>query len=283
MWYLNLGNFIGCWDYPSKMISYSDSRSGLANRMNSIYACHRSSDEVQVYWERGNKKIFDYGSPKFYFPEVVEATKLDLPTRNNWRLGLRKGEVPPGFSNKQRILREVWKREQIAPADGASIDFEYHRIPESIRQDYYRVIKSIRIADMFLELTDEFSKKMFSDETVAVHIRTFIDSPVHRNRNWSGIERYISLMENHSASNFFVSTDDHRAIKILKDHFGDSRIITRDQTDNKVDVFVEMLLHSKCKNMILSPFSTFSQLAWFLGGASAPVEIPYKQSNWLEY
>ena len=68
-----MARFIGCWEYPSKMISYSPAGSGLANRMNSIYACHRSSEEVHVYWERGNKAIFDYGSPKFYFPDVIET------------------------------------------------------------------------------------------------------------------------------------------------------------------------------------------------------------------
>ena len=171
-----MARFIGCWEYPEKMISYSPAGSGLANRMNSIYACCRSSNEVQVYWEKGNKSIFDYGSPKYYFPDIVEAKELNLPTRNNWRLGLRKGEVPAEFSNKQRIFRRMWRLEQIGPIDGASIDFEYHRIPKHIREDYCKVIKSIRIADMFLELSDNYSKKMFSDETIGVHIRSFIDS-----------------------------------------------------------------------------------------------------------
>ena len=265
------------------MISYSPSGYGLANRMNSIYACHRSSDEVQVYWEKGNKDIFDYGSPKFYFPDIVEAKELNLPARKNWRLGTRQGELPQGFSNKQRVFKKLWGSDQIVPTDGATIDFEYHRIPTDILEDYCKVIKSIRIADMFLELSDDYSNKMFSDNTVGMHIRTFKDSPMHKNRNWAGIDKYISLMEEHKDSKFFVATDESKVIDILKNHFGDSKIITREQSDNKVDVFVEMLLLSKCDSMIISPFSTFSQLAWFLGGAKAPVQIPYKQPDWLVY
>jgi hypothetical protein len=278
-----MARFTGCWEYPSKMISYSPAGSGLANRMNSIYACHRSSDEVHVYWERGNKSIFDYGSPKFYFPDVIETRQLNLPARNNWRMGTRKGELPAEFSNKQRIFRRMWKLEQIGPTDGASIDFEYHRIPLHIREDYCKVIKSIRIADMFLELSDGYSNKMFSDDTMGVHIRSFIDSPEHKNRNWCGVDRYISLMDEHHQSKFFVATDDGSIIKTLKDYFGEDRIITREQNDNKIDVFLEMLLLAKCSSLILSPFSTFSQLAWFLGGATVPVKVPYKQPDWLVY
>lgn len=278
-----MSRFLGCWDYPEEMISFSPAAAGLANRINSIYCCNRFSDGVQVYWEKGNKAIFQYGSPKFYFPDVVEAKKFNLPARCNWRLGTRRGEVPVGFSNKQEIFRRLWKSEQVGPTDGSSIDFEYDRIPLSIREDYCRVIKSIRIADMFLEMSDEYASKMFSDNTVAVHVRTFADSSLHKNRNWSGVDRYISLMEEHTDSNFFVTTDDNSIITTLRSHFGDDRIITREQNDNKVDVFLEILLLSKCSKMILSPFSTFSQLAWFMGGANAPVQIPYKQPDWLVY
>lgn len=247
---------------------------GFATRIKNIVSCHRIANNVQVYWD-ANCKPFYYKKLNEYFPDLVETDEYVSKTwRQGWRLATFPGEIGEGFSNKDAIFEE-FDSPIVIPSHGKGrcIDYEYHRIPQPIIDDYLKIFSELRIKDSFLETADKFAKENFNSETVSVHIRNWVDFAPRGKMHT--LSPFIDLMAEHPTSKFFVSTDSPNNIKILKETFGDDRIISYCGTDPSFDVFIDLLLLSKNRNLIGSVMSTFSEVAWWLGGATAKVKIAY--------
>ncbi len=266
------------------MISYCHDRIGLSNRIKNICSCLRMAEDVGVYWT-SSSSFFKYAPLNYYFPELKEVKNIHgKKVRQSWRLATKQGDVPVNFSNKTRVYEKLVGR-KLSPSipDGTSIDFEYHRIPQKIKNEYTDIIKSLKISQNLIDLTERFSDKNFNDKTISVHIRTFKDSIHHQSTFYPGLERYHKLMDKYEDSNFFVASDDHAVIHSLQERYGKDRIFYREPMEKISDDFVELLLLSRASRMIGTPWSTYTELSWWLGGANKPIDIPWKQKDWTIY
>lgn len=248
---------------------------GLGNRMKVIYSSIRQADYVDVYWT--SNMTFKYGRLNEYFPDLIETKSTSGRIQKSWRLITLEGDVPEGFSNKNELLRKYTSFKHVGKGitHGKFIDFEYNRIPQKVRDEYCNIIQSVRISDNILEEVDKYvSANGFDEETVSAHIRTFYDSKQHQQIfSW---EKYVEKLLPYKGRKIFVATDDKKIINSIKEIMGESSVITRKQSNFKYDPLIDMLILSKNNWMVGSPWSTFTELSWWLGGAKAHIDIAWK-------
>ena len=130
--------------------------------------------------------------------------------------------------------------------------------------------------------------KQFDDKTISVHIRSWEDQDPDeesrlRQKHFFNLNNFLNEMYKFdSETKFFVCSDSNSVINKLKKVFGD-RIITyerhsdletsRSTSVGAQDDFAEMLLLAKNKVILGSYISTFTEMAWYFGGAQAEVVI----------
>ncbi len=153
---------------------------------------------------------------------------------------------------------------------GFSIDFEYNRIPERIRDIYRPFFKRLKPSKAVLE---RISAVELPENTVALQVRNNPDWQAH-NRN-VGLEKYFAKMEKcPKNTKFFLSAMNKETENAFFERFGDRIIVQKDKNyHSMVDAVADLFLMAKCSKMILSFESSFGCLAWWLGGAAAKVEI----------
>ena len=260
-------------------------RNGFSTRIKNIVSCQRLASNVDVYWEASEQ--FGYMGLSYYFPELKETKtyKNKLYRYGWWRLATLPGEVEEGFTNKDDLFEHC--KRQFHPENykiedhygfnprGKGIDFEFHRTPNTLKTEYGELFSNLKIAQHILDKVDEFSTEHFDDNTISVHMRTWVDCHWRRPTVFS-FESYIEAMMQHQGSKFFISTDECGVIPKLKEIFGDENIITYpNSTERYVGFFVDLLLLSKNDKIIGSLLSTFTELAWWFSGTKAEIEIPY--------
>ena len=153
---------------------------------------------------------------------------------------------------------------------GFSIDFEYNRIPERIRDIYRPFFKRLKPSKAVFE---RISAVELPENTVALQVRNNSDWQAH-NRN-IGLEKYFAKMEKYPKNTkFFLSAMNKETENAFIERFG-GRIIVQKEKNYKsmIDAAADLFLMAKCSKMILSFESSFGCLAWWLGGAAAKVEI----------
>ena len=176
---------------------------------------------------------------------------------------------------------------------GTYLDGGYETIPVEIRAEYYKIIKTLKFTSYINENVEEFSR-YFDENTVGVQIRSWPEckpptSYCNDRHTTFDLKYFEYAITNHLESNlhssdvkFFVSCDDPLLSDKLKENFGNRIILFKNEHENgnfigeRLDMrnwVCDMLLLSKCKQMLVSPYSTFSEIAWWFGGANADVKI----------
>ncbi len=256
-------------------VARCDKWGGLGNRVKNIASCIRFADSFEVYWENAFT-VSNYAPLHTYFPDLKEAKSISgKHVRATWRLETAPDDVPAGFSTVHERFERVWNKPftPLVPQH-KSIDLEYERIPQKVIDAYVPCFQKIRIADPILEKVNTFAEKNFDDETVSVHIRTWIDAEKRKSLAYQFSE-YVNLMDQHVGKKFFIATDDKRIISDLEYFYGKNRIISYGGDDPQLDSMVDMLLLSKNNAIIGAPFSTYTEAAWWLGGCKANVQIAW--------
>jgi len=231
---------------------------GLCNRMKNMISAMSQYDSINT--------ISDIDS--YIFPFLNKVDNIINPYPKNWRL-----EV---FSEEEKYTKEY-----------KTIDFLYEKVPQYFIDKYLSVIKKIQINSDIIQFVNQYTFDW--EDVIGVHIRT-----------WQGNERAQwhsnSLFENeidklNSNKKIFLCSDNSDTIGYFKSKYQD-RIIIYDQTlhntpasswsDNAnfnnlqlvVDGIIDNLLLSKCDIIIGTWVSTFSEVAWWLGGCKSKVIIP---------
>ena len=86
-----------------------------------------------------------------------------------------------------------------------------------------------------------------------------------------------------SDARFLIVSDSDEIVPRLRQEFGDDRILhfprqtARDESWQSIEGiredFIDMLLLSRTRRLFASYLSTFSEAAWWLGGATARVSV----------
>lgn len=170
-------------------------------------------------------------------------------------------------------------------ADARHIDLEYERIPEGVRQVYNPFFKRIGVRADILRRVDEWAAGNLTETVVGVQVRTWRDYARRRRKyHMPATRRLRRLMSNvEPSARFLVVSDSDEIIATLKREYGDDRVLhfprrtARSESWQSVagitEDLIDMLVLARTQRLFASYLSTFSEAAWWLGGARAQVSV----------
>ena len=261
--------------------------SGLGNRIKAIISCLRLSPDAKVVWP----KVPGVFCCEFsdLFTNNMEADYSPYSRRyDSWRMiVLDTDPIPDGFSIVTKDVDRIGRKFSHTDPRGRNIDLEYQRIPKSVLKDCVEKLNTLKINETVLKWVKEY-EDVFDDKTISVHIRSWEDQDPDeeselRQKHFFNLNNFIDEMMSYDEdTKFFVCSDSLNVIGKLKKLFGDRIITYKRHSDLKTsrstrvgaqDDLAEMLLLSKNKIIVGSYISTFTEMAWYFGGAKAKVII----------
>lgn len=257
-----------------KVIMFNGRFVGVGNRLKALASFHRLHGlrHAHIYWcvdEWVNQPLtsaFAFRSigpfvehtikpirplPNFYaYPAIP-----DSDTRGSWRLAVD-DDLPHSFDYTQ---------------DGVTfpvIDFAFHSIPSTYVQSYLEFFTNVGPSTQVAARMQDVS---ISEDDVCVHVR-IPANPKDRIRA-SPFECFVEAMRAvPTDSRFFVSAHNADVPSKLRQIFP-GRIVELPgkRYDSLIDGTADLFLLSKGRSLIASRGSTFSEVAWWLGGAQQTV------------
>jgi hypothetical protein len=170
-------------------------------------------------------------------------------------------------------------------ADRRHIDFEYGRIPEYFRRVYGELFRRIEYRPEIQAAVDEWASKNIDSSVIGVQIRTWRDhSKRYRKYHLPSMDRLRRLLgEAPGGARFLVVSDSDEPISTFAAELGADRLLQYPRTTGRSaswqsvagiqEDLIDMLLLARTETMFASYLSTFSETAWWLGGARAEVEV----------
>lgn len=175
-----------------------------------------------------------------------------------------------------------------------NIDNMYLKIPKNVIEAYLPYFQKIQLIDELNNKVDRFAGLYFNERTVSVHIRSWNRNGEKGRRkflfNIKKFEKEIvsRILENqllgYHMINFFMATDSQEVRDYFTNKFSHKDKIllyprttnldtSRDFPEGIQEDAVELFLLSKNKYLIGSHFSSYSEVAWWLGGCTDKVVI----------
>lgn len=249
---------------------------GLGNKLKNVVSAlrkgHLTNDTVHVNFD--HQHLFTY-------VQCVDRPKQEVEMMSTWRLELLDSDREKPILVAPNDMLIIHDKNQYH-IDHEMIDFQYDNISPVLRDNFIQYFMLIHFNPLITEGVSRFCSEHDIADKVGVHIRTWADAPDRYNL-LHDIDIFIESMDQRDGSGFFVSADHESALQILKSRYG-NRIISAPKASiqhvalsndpqTAVDSLVDMLILSKCKSIIGTYQSTFTECAWWLGGATCPVEI----------
>lgn len=261
---------------------------GLSNRLNTFI-----SDLViydNVYPE--NEKLFLWTIIKDKFSDILippdNVLIIDNYDKKKYKIDSKVCENkyyirnPNGFAILKTELDKIQNVKSYYSKFNKTLCYTYDRTPQYFINKYKKYVSQIKPTKDITDIVNKYWDKVgFNDNIVGVHIRQG-DFEKHKERRVD-INKFISKMTEIKTKNtktvFYISTDNQSLIPFFEKKFTKDSVITFDHIqDNKSHsdfktAFICLLILSKPKHLVLTNFSTYSQLAWWLGGCNAKVDI----------
>ncbi|MBN1237750.1 MAG: hypothetical protein JXB36_04570 [Gammaproteobacteria bacterium] len=171
-------------------------------------------------------------------------------------------------------------------ADARHLDLEYGRIPQYFRDLYAPLFRRIDVRPEIARRADRWAAEAGLDAaTVGVQVRTWRDDPRrHRKYHRPAAKRLLRLMDGVPRERrFLVVSDEDGVIGSLQQRYGAGRVLHFPRETARADSWrsaegvsedlIDMLLLARTRRLFASYLSTFSEAAWWLGGASAEVDV----------
>lgn len=263
---------------------------GLGNRIKCMVSTAKRCDdymnigvnaEAHVYWPVNNAcgcEFEELFKPSIIFNQHIDNIKLEMSEVNTCH-----GEVE---------FNKSWKLKSLSHK---GIDFQYHKLSKSIINEflpYFGFIEPAQdIEDTVWAFMNKYKESFDKGEVIGVHLRKGDFKGLYDGRNEVSseddfIERMACLLEVNPNYKFLLCTEDKKTEDKFKEIFGVHTILIfpkrfrgRDTPKAIKEAFVDMLLLSKCPIIIGTFLSTFTELAWWLGGCKAQVYIPGTQNK----
>lgn len=251
---------------------YINSVGGLGNRLKNIVSGMILSDQqnklLKVYWILNShfgcnfNDIFKY--PKLdLLKDPVEV--FDIPRNRDWQLII---------NNENISIYNIQDNNKII----ASEYFSKFILHDEVRQ----------LLDYYMEKFDIINKY-----TIGVHFRYDNEWITCRQmtNNQEFIDLFISKMSTYTEKNsqFFISCANTETTKLFLKHHSiiyapktiETNLTYRNLNRNKqamVEAVIDMYILSKCREIIITPLSTFSECAWYLGKCSPRLYNPISKT-----
>lgn len=183
------------------------------------------------------------------------------------------------------MLFPKYHSRKITRADARHIDLEYGRIPQYFRELYTPLFQKIRIRQKILTAADAWTDGQPGRHTIGVQVRTWRDEPRrYRKYHKPAMKRLSRLMQEAAPDKrFLIVSDSDDIVPQLESEFGSERITCYPRSTSRngswqsvegvTEDLIDMILLSRCETLFASYLSTFSETAWWLGGAKAQVSV----------
>jgi hypothetical protein len=222
--------------------------------------------------------------------EEKAPLKTGASIYTSWRLGvLQNDAIPENFSTYGESVDKgrLYYNDPL----GRNIDLEYNRTPLDVIDVYVKLFLYIKPKEVLLKKINYFSK-LFDDDTVSMNIRSWNDD-AYRRKQYFNFEAYVVEMKKLPSNTKFFITSDLEVVKAQLARIFPGRVLTYSRK-TEVDAsrtsvlgmqegLIELYLTSKNKLIIGSFLSTFTEVAWWLGGAKAKVILPLPNNNTRYY
>jgi hypothetical protein len=170
-------------------------------------------------------------------------------------------------------------------ADARHIDLEYERIPQYFRTLYGELFRRIVVRPELVAPAAEWAAANLDGDVVGVQVRTWRDDPRrHRKYHLSAVGRLTRLLDAAEPSaRFLVVSDSDEVAPWLAERYGSTRVLGYPRSTSRADSWltargiqedlIDMLLLARTQRLMASYLSTFSEVAWWLGGTTARVSV----------
>jgi hypothetical protein len=285
---------------------------GLGNRLKSWVSSMRLSADARVHWPVTKNMPAAFGE-LFANDCAVNAVPDGAHAYGSWRLAILpedEAHLPAGFATVGagahpivRGLGKAWWRltgertdryrfmvfpkqhsRRSTRPDARHIDLEYERIPQHFRALYGELFGRIAVRPELLSAADAWAAANLDDTVVGVQVRTWRDDARrHRKYHVPSLRRLTGLMDSAANARFLVVSDSDDVAPMLARRYGERRIIGYPRTTPRADSWltplgikedlIDMLLLARTQQLLASYLSTFSEVAWWLGGTKARVSV----------
>lgn len=264
---------------------------GVSNRIKCLLSSMRLAAilhrQIAVFWPRNWACRCD-------FSDLFENEFFELDKDGVDRL--RADSI-----NHRTLLLDTWGSLLYLPSDVAQpnpppaeaswpvLDFEYENTPAQVKTTYLELAAKLRPNDYIRREVSEFARD-FNNKTISVSIRSWVEAK-ERADGLFDLAHVYARLDDRDGYDFFVSCDSEDILKALVNRYG-KRILSypkRTGTNDRrsragmQDILIDMLLLAQNPILIASYLSTYPELAWWLGGGKATVELiepPERVAEW---
>lgn len=285
---------------------------GLGNRLKSWVSSMRLARDARVHWQVTKNMPAPF-SELFANDCAVDAVPAAATVYGSWRFAILpqdEAHLPAGFATvgagAHPIVRGLGKtwwsltgertdryRFMVFPkqhsrrstrADARHIDLEYERIPQYFRVLYGELFRRIDVQPEIAAAASAWAAASLDDDVVGVQVRTWRDDARrHRKYHLPSLRRLMRLLDSAPDARFLVVSDSDDVTPMLAERYGARRILGYPRTTPRADSWltplgvredlIDMLLLARTQRLFASYLSTFSEVAWWLGGTTARVSV----------
>jgi len=169
--------------------------------------------------------------------------------------------------------------------DARHIDLEYERIPQYFRDVYGPLFSRIVVRPEIAALAAAWGAANLDPAVIGVQVRTWRDDPRrYRKYHLPAVRRLWQLLDAaEPAARFLVVSDSDEILPPLAARYGKDRILSYPRRIARAESWrvplgttedlIDMLLLARTERLYASYLSTFSEVAWWLGGTKARVAV----------
>lgn len=301
------------FDMSNSDLVVSTETGGLGNRLKSWISSMRLAAEAQVYWPVTKNMpatfadLFVNDCAVDLPPAgaaVYGSWRLAILPQDEAHLPAGFATVGAGAHPLVRGLGKMWwhltgertdrYRFMVFPkqhsrrstrADARHIDLEYERIPQYFRALYGELFRRLAVRPELNAAAAEWAAANLDAAVVGVQVRTWRDDARrHRKYHLPALGRLTRLLDaaEPSARLLVVSDSDDVAPR-LAERYGAARVLCYPRSTPRADSWltprgiqedlIDMLLLARTQRLFASYLSTFSEVAWWLGGTTARVSV----------
>jgi hypothetical protein len=170
-------------------------------------------------------------------------------------------------------------------ADARHIDLEYERIPRQVRSSYVPFFKQIKVRPEILGRVSAWANENLDDNVIGVQVRTWRDDERRYRKYHIPARKRLRYLLDKSSMNtrFLIVSDSDDIAPWLSKIYGKNRILefprltqrltSRTSVDGITEDLIDLLLLAKTQQVFVSYLSTFGEVAWWIGGATATVSV----------
>lgn len=247
----------------------------------SNYITHKAFNEItgkRYFWKTKKYPFQDLFETNFEILTEIPKDDYLIINRKNAGINNRRpyvNDTPVGIvqgfpilKNEVQLIKNVKSYQEEFNGTTA---FCFDKLPIFFQEKFIKYFKLLKPSKKVLEKMNNY---LIDKNTIGVHIRRgdFLHYNIKKyNRTGNTIDKYTNYIE--KDKRIFLCTDCDETETEFKKIYGD-RVFTfetKKEIRDEMDALCMILLLSKCKTLLLSNYSSFSELAWWFGECQAKV------------